>query len=72
MRVRFDEVFNVIDGRIQPKGKVKIGGIIMTPAVTMRRTGVMISGVNLAQCVGKDLDIEKHPDGTIEVKDVFQ
>lgn len=71
MRVRFDQVFDVVNGRIRPKGKVKIGGITMAPGVSMR-SGVMVSGIDLTQHVGKDLDVEQHPDGTIEIKGIFQ
>lgn len=71
MRVRFDQVFNVVGGRIQPKGKVKIGGATMMPGVSMG-AGVVVSGVDLAQHVGKDLDVEQYPDGTMEIKSIFQ
>ncbi len=71
MRVRFDEVFNVVDGKINPKGTVKIGGVTMSPGASVG-ANVKVAGVDLSQCVGKDLDIERHPDGTIEIKGTFQ
>jgi len=70
MRVSFDAVFNVSEGRISPKGKVKIGGVIMTPGVSFGG-GVSMGGVNLAEHIGKDLDVKEHADGTIEVKGIF-
>jgi len=71
MRLRFDQVFNVVGDQIQPKSKVKIGGVTMAPGVSMR-TGVIVSGIDLTQHVGEDLDVEQHPDGTIEIKGIFQ
>ena len=70
MRVGFYEVFDVSEGRISPKGKVKIGGVTMTPGVSFGG-GVSMGGINLAEHIGKDLDVEQHPDGTIEVKSIF-
>ncbi len=71
MRVKFDEVFNVSGGAISPKGKVKIGAVVMTPGVSFG-AGVSMGGVNLAEHIGKDLDVEQHPDGTVEIKSIYQ
>ena len=71
MRVRFDEVFHSSpDGSFTPKVPVKIGGVAMGPGVTFT-PGVSFSGVDLAQYAGHDLDVEKLPDGTIEIKGIY-
>ena len=71
MRIPFSEAFyDSGDGSYTPKQTIKIGGITMTPGVTFT-SGVSFSGVNIAQYVGRDLDVEKHPDGTIEIKGIF-
>lgn len=71
MRVRFEEIFNITEGRITPKVTVKIGGVVMTPGVSFS-DGVSFSGVDLSKYVGKDLDVEKHPDGSVEIKGVYE
>ena len=34
--------------------------------------GVSFSGVDIAKYAGHDLDVEKLPDGTIEIKPIFK
>ena len=71
MRVSFDQVFQDNgNGSYTPMGIVKIGGATMSPGVTFS-SGVSFSGVNIAKYAGKDLEVEKHEDGTIEVKSVY-
>lgn len=56
MRVSWNEVFQIKDGMITPKHVVNIGGIQMSPGVSFGG-GVSFSGVDLAQHVGKDLEV---------------
>lgn len=71
MRVRFNEVFEIINGAITPKTTVTIGGITMTPGVSFGG-GVSFSGVELSKYIGKDLEIEKKEDGSIEIKGTYE
>ncbi len=71
MRVPFDDVFQANqNGSYSPKAKVKIGGVMMTPGVAFTR-GVSFSGVDIAKYAGHDLEIDKQPDGTIEITKVY-
>lgn len=71
MRVRFDEVFHSKpDGSFTPRVPVKIGGVTMGPGVSFT-PGVSFSGVDIAKYAGHDLDVEKLPDGTIEIIGIF-
>jgi len=56
MRMHFDELFNVTNGRITPNVMVRIGGVTMGPGVSFGG-GVSFSGVDLTQFVGKYLDV---------------
>ncbi len=58
MRVQFDEVFEISNGAIRPKHVVRIGGVQMGPGVSFGG-GVRFGGVNLADHVGKDLEVEQ-------------
>ncbi len=53
-RFRYNEVFHVESGRISPRIPIQIGGVTMGPGVSFGG-GVMFSGVNLAEHVGKDI-----------------
>lgn len=71
MRVTFDEVFQQNpNGSYSPRSTVKIGGVTMNPGVSFT-PGVSFSGVDITQYVGRDLEVEKHSDGTIEVKGAY-
>jgi hypothetical protein len=71
MRVSFYQVFNVSpDGAVTPKTTVVVGGVTMTPGVTFRR-GVSFSGVDIAEHIGKDLEVEYQGD-TVILKDIYR
>lgn len=56
-RVKFDSVFQVNnDGTITPRQTTRIGGVTITPGVTIS-SGVSIGGINIAQYVDRDLEI---------------
>ena len=72
MRVSFDKVFKQNpNGSYTPKSRVKIGGVMMGPGVAFT-PGVVFSGVDIGKYAGKDLEVQKHSDGTVEVKGVCQ
>ena len=51
-------MFNILpNGSITPKFQIKIGGVVMGPGVAFTK-GVSFSGVDIAQYVGHDLDVE--------------
>lgn len=58
MRVRFDEVFEIKNGAISPKHVVNLGGVQMGPGVSFGG-GVSFGNVNIAEHVGKDLEVEQ-------------
>lgn len=56
-RVRFDSIFQVnTDGTISPRQTTRIGGVTITPGITISR-GVGIGGIDIAQYVNHDLEI---------------
>ena len=56
-RVTFDSVFNVnADGTITPRQTTRIGGVTITPGVTISGN-ISIGGINIAQYVGRELEI---------------
>lgn len=57
LRINFNQIFNFLpDGRIEPKARIRIGGIEFGPDVQFGR-GVQFSGIDLFKWVGKDLAV---------------
>ena len=57
LRINFNQMFVLGDeGSIEPKVKVKIGGIEFGPGVKFNR-GVQLSGADIFGLVGKDLAV---------------
>jgi hypothetical protein len=72
MRVAFSEIFNDNgDGSYTPKGAIRVGAVTMGSGVAFR-SGVQFSGVDIAQYVGKDLEIVTHPGGIVEITGFYQ
>lgn len=70
MRVSFDEVFRSNpNGSFTLKVLVIIGGVSMGPGVAFT-PGVSFFGIDITQYAGHDLDVEKLPDGSIEIKGI--
>lgn len=71
MKVRFDEVFEIVNGAIKPKHVVKIGGVQMGPGVSFG-DGVSFGNVNLADHVGKDLEVEQDSEtGVVTILKIY-
>lgn len=70
MRKSFNELFTVQNGTISPKVSIRINGIEMTPGVSFGR-GVSFGGVDLAQFIGKDFEVENH-NGIYEIKGYYK
>ncbi len=70
MKVNFYDLFEVNDGSISPKGVIRVGGVTMSPGVSFGG-GVIMGGFNAAEHIGKDLEVEQHPDGVVEIKGVY-
>jgi len=71
MRVQFSEVFQANpDGSCSPKCRVRIGGVSMGPGIAFGR-GVSFAGVDIANCVGRDLEIDQEGDGAVVIKGVY-
>ncbi len=72
MRISFSEVFQDNgNGSYTPKHKVKIGGITMGPGGVNLKPGVSFCGVDVANYVGHDLEVDRHAGGTIEIKRII-
>ena len=61
-RIKFDAIFSKFpDGSLEPKVKVRVGGIVITPGVRFMR-GVAFGGIDFTQFVDHDLEIETEGD----------
>jgi hypothetical protein len=66
-RINFWSLFTYNpDGTLEPKVRVRIGGVEFGPGVKFNR-GVAFSGVDLFRFVGNDLQIEKQRVGDQEI-----
>lgn len=73
MRVNYSQLFTVANGMISPKVPVHVNGNTLTPGVSFASGGgVSFGGVDLAQFIGKDLEVEKLHNGVYDVKGVYQ
>ncbi|MBC8550954.1 MAG: hypothetical protein H8D23_15015 [Candidatus Brocadiales bacterium] len=72
MRVPFSQIFQINqNGMITPLTVVKLGGVTMGPGVAFGG-GVSIGGVELTSLVGKDLEVQNQPDGSVEITGYHQ
>ncbi len=72
MRVAFSEVFQDNgNSSYTPNYKVKIGGLTMGPGGVNFRPGISFKGIDIASYVGHELEVEKHDDGTVEIKSIY-
>ena len=71
MRVPFSSLFEQNpDGSLTPKVPVRRGGAQVMPGVPFGGS-VSFVGVNFAQYVGKDLEVEVKEDGVYLITDVY-
>jgi hypothetical protein len=71
MRISFYEVFRDNgDGSYSPTKTLKIGGAIISPGVDFT-SEAWFGNVEIAKCVGRDLEVENLQDGTVEIKSVY-
>ena len=67
MRVRFTDVFQQNpDGSCTPRVQVTIHGVTVGPF-----SPGAFSGLDIAKYAGKDLEVEIHSDGRVEVKGAY-
>ena len=70
MRMRFDDVFREnADGSYSPRRTVRMEKVTLGPGVSFT-PAVEFCGVDIASYAGQDLEVEKHPDGTVEIKGI--
>lgn len=69
-RVPFNSVFIEEEGRIRPLQPVRIGGVSFGPGVSISR-GVITGGIDLAQFIGNDLEIETEGN-VIVIKGIYE
>lgn len=57
LRINFNQIFNFLpDGKVEPKARLKIGGLEVGPGVKFGR-GVEFAGVDLFKWFGRDLAV---------------
>lgn len=62
MRKNFDDILTVYsDGTIEPKVKIRIGGVEFGPGVRIG-SGVSFGGVDLSSYIGRDFEVESQGD----------
>ena len=62
MRIPFDSVFiQHPNGTLEPRQRIRVGGIEFGPGVIFSR-GVAFGGIDFAQFIGHDLDVETEGD----------
>lgn len=62
LRINFNQIFNFHpDGSIEPKARVRVGGVEFGPGVKFGR-GVQFAGVDLFKLLGKDLAVTQEND----------
>jgi len=67
MRISFYEIFRDNgDGSYSPAKTVKIGGAIIGPGVDFTAEA-WFGNLEIAQCIGRDLEVENLQDGTVEI-----
>jgi len=57
LRINFNQIFNFLpDGKIEPKARIRIGGIESGPGIQFGR-GDQFAGIDLFAWLGKDLAV---------------
>lgn len=70
MKVPFDTVFTQHeDGALEPKQRIRVGGVEFGLGVKFTR-GVSFGGVDFAQFIGHDLDVETDND-VLVIKGIY-
>ena len=71
MRISFYEVFRDNgDGSYSPTKTIKIGGAIVSQGVDFT-SEAWFDGIEIAQCIGRDLEVEHLQGGTVEIKKIY-
>jgi hypothetical protein len=71
MRISFSEVFHDNgDGSYSPMKTIKIGGAIIDPGVEFTAEA-WFGGIEIAQYIGRDLEVEHLQDGIIAIKRIY-
>ena len=69
-RIKFDAIFlKHNDGSLEPKAKLRVGGVVITPGVKFTR-GVAFSGIDFTQFIDHDLEVETDGD-TFVIKGIY-
>ena len=69
-KVHFSELFDIgVDGMIQPRRVIKLGGVMMSPGIRFSR-GTSFAGIDLFLFTDKYLHIEEQ-NGEINIIGVF-
>jgi len=72
MRMRLEEIFTDNgDGTHSPKGRIRIGGITVGPGLSLR-PGKRVLGIDIAEYLDCDLEVEKLPGGDIAIRATIQ
>jgi len=69
-RVNFDTIFvQHPDNSLEPRQRIRVGGVTFGPGVRFSR-GVAFGGVDFAQFIGQDLEIETDNDTSV-IKGIY-
>ena len=69
MKVPFNSVFEEKAGKLTPKQRIRVGGVILGPGVSFGK-GVSFGGINFLDYIGHDLEIETDKD-IIIIKGIY-
>ncbi len=62
LRINFNQIFNSHpDGTLEPKARIRLGGIEFGPGVKFRR-GIEFGGIDIFEYVGRELAMTKDGD----------
>lgn len=69
-RIKFDAIFHKYqDGSLEPKLKIRVGGIVITPGVKFSK-GVAFGGIDFTNFIDHDLEVETDED-IIIIKGIY-
>lgn len=68
-RLSFDAVFNNIDGQLEPRQRIRVGGVTFGPGVRFSK-GVALGGIDFTQFIDRDLEVETDED-LLVVKGIY-
>lgn len=69
-RIPFTSAFSIEEGRIRPRQRIRIGGVVLESTVSFTRD-TSVAGVELGRYIENDLDIETEGD-TLVITGIYE